>query len=465
MPPQVPSDRGHGFNARITGFVRSGRLRFRWLSSPVPTTVTSVLTRLWGRRASVYLGLGLLLRAAHTGAETTTDWNPPWHEGPMVPLPAGTRSVEIAAFDTPVWDAPMGVRRGSLKAGARLPLFGSRRASGSCAARWFLVGPLAWVCGEHARPSPLRFDQANPSPPRDGLPYRYYFAGSDGAFAYSALSLVGEGIPDSQLEPGFAVAAVYDKTVNGENNVHTTNGLWIPAHDLVPIHGSTFEGVHLINGEWSNVGWVVGSAIPATDAPFGKQVRRLPPLTRVQIKDRAEIRHVTWFRTERNDWVRANAVRRPNPAPPPLGVGATERWLDVDTKAQVLTAYVGARPVFTTLVSTGKGSADSESATPTGEHRIWVKLASSDMNNVEDQAASRYYAIEAVPWVQFFKGGYGLHAAFWHDAYGAPRSHGCVNLSPKDAAFLFGWTEPQLPAGWHAVLPTSVQLGTLVRVR
>jgi hypothetical protein len=261
------------------------------------------------------------------------------------------------------------------------------------------------------------------------------------------------------------VAAVNEKAVNAEKVVYTTNGLWIPVHDLAPIQGSGFAGEQLPNGELANIGWVVGKTVFTSDAPFGKRVRRLEPLTSIHITERSESRRATWLHTKQGDWVRATDIRLPAPASVPAQVSSNERWLDVDTRSQILTAYVGAQPVFTTLVSTGKGKAGSESATPAGEHRIWVKLASSDMTNVEDLGASQYYAIEAVPWVQFFKGGYGLHAAFWHEAFGTPRSHGCVNLSPRDAAFLFAWTEPALPAGWHAVLPTTVQPGTLVRVR
>lgn len=383
----------------------------------------------------------------------------------MVPLPSGTHSVQVDVFDTPVWDAPDGKRRGSLLAGARLPIFGSRRASGSCKARWFLVGSLAWVCGEQVRPSTSEPSRDGARPVHDGLPYRYYFAGSDGAFGYSALSLVGEGIPDSQLEPGFAVGAVTERTVSGEKVVYTTNGLWIPVSDLVPIQGSTFEGEELSAGDLTRVAWVVGRPVITRDTPFGKPTRRLMPLTSIHVAERSEVKGVAWVQAEQGDWVRASEVRQAAPGPIPSQVVEGERWIDVDTNTQVLTAYVGARAVFATLVSTGKGKPGSESATPPGEHRIWVKLASSDMTNVEDQAASQYYAIEAVPWVQFFERGYGLHAAFWHEAFGTPRSHGCVNLSPKDAVFLFTWTEPALPAGWHAVLPTPASSGTLVRVR
>jgi lipoprotein-anchoring transpeptidase ErfK/SrfK len=149
---------------------------------------------------------------------------------------------------------------------------------------------------------------------------------------------------------------------------------------------------------------------------------------------------------------------------PPAEAAPGERWLDVDLARQVLVAYRGERPLFAMPVSTGRGPAGSELATPPGVHRVWVKLATSDMDNLEDSGASRNYAIQAVPWVMYFDRGYGLHGAFWHHAFGHVMSHGCVNLTPADAERVFAWTSPHLPSGWSAVLPTEYELGTLVRV-
>jgi hypothetical protein len=71
-----------------------------------------------------------------------------------------------------------------------------------------------------------------------------------------------------------------------------------------------------------------------------------------------------------------------------------------------------------------------------------------------------------VPWVEYFEGGYALHAAYWHDDFGRPRSHGCVNLSPIDARRIFFWTDPPLPDAWHAVKSgATMGQGTWVRVR
>ncbi|NUQ78286.1 MAG: L,D-transpeptidase family protein [Polyangiaceae bacterium] len=61
------------------------------------------------------------------------------------------------------------------------------------------------------------------------------------------------------------------------------------------------------------------------------------------------------------------------------------------------------------------------------------------------------YQLRDVPYIQYFESGYALHAAYWHDVFGTPRSHGCVNLSPVDAHRLFLWTDPPIPDGWHAI--------------
>ncbi len=61
------------------------------------------------------------------------------------------------------------------------------------------------------------------------------------------------------------------------------------------------------------------------------------------------------------------------------------------------------------------------------------------------------FQLRDVPYIQYFESGYALHAAYWHDVFGTPRSHGCVNLAPVDAHRIFFWTDPPVPVGWHAV--------------
>jgi lipoprotein-anchoring transpeptidase ErfK/SrfK len=140
------------------------------------------------------------------------------------------------------------------------------------------------------------------------------------------------------------------------------------------------------------------------------------------------------------------------------------KWVDVSIKEQSLVAYVGRRPVYVTLVSTGRsGLMDPEKtdATVRGSFMIYQKEVSSTMDGDEDRSDS--FNLHDVPFVQYFHKGYALHGTYWHDDFGKTRSHGCVNLAPADAAWLFEWTDPVVPPEWHGVL--NKERGTVVLVR
>jgi lipoprotein-anchoring transpeptidase ErfK/SrfK len=136
----------------------------------------------------------------------------------------------------------------------------------------------------------------------------------------------------------------------------------------------------------------------------------------------------------------------------PVGIPAEARWVHVDLAEQVLTAYEGDRFVYATLVSTGK----KQWKTPRGLFRVWLKVRHGTMDGRLEP-----YHVEEVPHAMFFKGGAALHGAFWHDQFGFPVSHGCINLAPIDADWLFGWAPPELPGGWHSVLPLAAGLESL----
>ena len=77
---------------------------------------------------------------------------------------------------------------------------------------------------------------------------------------------------------------------------------------------------------------------------------------------------------------------------------------------------------------------------------------------------AKLYDVSAVPWAMRFKAGLYLHAAYWHDAFGVRRSHGCVNLSPRDARALYEWATPALPPGWSEV-EVPLDQALVVRIR
>ncbi len=145
---------------------------------------------------------------------------------------------------------------------------------------------------------------------------------------------------------------------------------------------------------------------------------------------------------------------------PPGWSAGGRKWIDISILRQSLVAYEGERPVFVTLVSTGAdglGDPKKTHSTIQGAFLIHTKhvAATMDGDDVGDE-----FDLRDVPFVQYFTEGFALHAAYWHDEFGTPRSHGCVNLAPRDAAWLFGWTTPDVPAGWHGAL--TLKHGTLV---
>lgn len=392
----------------------------------------------------------------------------PWQPVGAVPLPEEARSVVILRKDEPLQMAPSrdAKRRGSAALGARLPLYGAQRGPG-CTGKWLNVGPLAWVCG-----SEVQLSAAPPvaaRPPRwvpNGLPHNYQFAGPNGSLGYARLSLGDIGVPDYEYDPGFAVAILEVRQNSvGDQFGLTTKQLWVPMRDFHPVRKFLFRGAELREGNL-DVGWVVVDDARGRRSAGG--VRTSTSYTRFEkLTVLARKRHNKrwWYRVAEKQWLSEKELRVPQPAEPPAGIKPGERWIDVDIDHQVVTAYEGTRAVFATISSTGRGKGKSTMATPRGQFRTWVKLHTTDMTNLRNEYANRYYAIEEVPWVMFFKEGYGLHGTFWHRRFGHRKSHGCVNLSPLDAQRLFHWSSPRIPAGWTAALPTSYEPGTLVRVR
>jgi lipoprotein-anchoring transpeptidase ErfK/SrfK len=196
----------------------------------------------------------------------------------------------------------------------------------------------------------------------------------------------------------------------------------------------------------------------------------VPRFTAVQLTGNAvTIGGFTYEETEEGWWMRTADGQVARAEKPPKDLAPNEKWIDVNLKTQTLVAYEGEKPVYATVVSTGKKLAsrnpedkDKDHRTKPGTFRIREKHIASTMDG--DVATDGPYSIEDVPWIMYFNGSIALHGAFWHSNFGSTKSHGCVNLAPVDARAMFGWTDPPLPDGWHGVMSTPDRLGTRVIV-
>lgn len=417
----------------------------------------------WGV-PSLLIALSLIATSAHA------DDPGPWISG-LAALPSEARSAVVVRQDEHVFQAPRpdAPRRGTLIAGARMPLFAALNAPG-CPTPWLMLGPLAWLCRSTIQLSaspPLLASELSPES-EDGLPFRYFFVGRGGSAAYRSFALADMAEPEQELQQGFVVTVVEQRARGADVYGRTHRDRWVPMRDLIPVRSFLFHGEEIAEGHL-DIAWVLDDQSPVFSRPDGLSRAKDPAykmrFERVRIFEELRRNNSLFFRIGDNLWMRAKDLRRPTKTKRPDTVLPGERWIDVELASQTLVAYQNDTPVFATLVSTGKGAQGTATATPKGVHRIWIKLRSSTMDNLDDENAASNFAIEDVPYVQFFNKGVALHAAFWHRNFGRVKSHGCVNLTPLDAQRLFQFTGPRLPAGWSAAFPTEFEPGTAIQVR
>lgn len=214
---------------------------------------------------------------------------------------------------------------------------------------------------------------------------------------------------------------------------------YVRADNLHLTKPSNFQGVTVPPSFDKSLGWIIfdtkasknpGEPPPAEDPPtlLGETV--------AIIYETKEINGNKWCRIGEGWWINYSHLGLVTPSPRPKEVKKTDKWIEINLFEQTLIAYEGDRMVFTTLISSG----DDDFPTVEGLFRIWTKSKKSKMSGKENDPL--YYYIEDVPWQMYFHKSYALHTSYWHGYFGLPSSHGCINMSPKDAKWLFDWSGP-----------------------
>lgn len=288
------------------------------------------------------------------------------------------------------------------------------------------------------------------------------------------LSDEADGVIEKRMVSGFYVAIDRIFSWNNRTWYKTTKGLVAPADRFWQTSGSDFKGVDL-DGEKSKtpIAWVYGGRKSAPlyriDESAGtiKTEGSSDLFAPIALSGRTlDFKHTNYRETRDGLWVREKDVRIAEAGPPPADLQPNERWVDVNLGQQTLVVLEGTRPIYATLVSSGRQSPikDKDHRTPTGEWRVREKHLTTTMDGDGTAAGDLPYSIEDVPYVMYFYRAFALHGAFWHRNYGVQMSHGCVNLSPLDAKRVFFLTDPPLPEGFHGVWATKEHPGSRVIV-
>ncbi len=125
-------------------------------------------------------------------------------------------------------------------------------------------------------------------------------------------------------------------------------------------------------------------------------------------------------------------------------VHPSAKRIEVNLSDQLVIAYEWERPVFMARVATGTALSSARYLTPIGTYKTFQKRPSRHM--AAGNLANPSYDLPGVPWNSYItQNGIAFHGTFWHNDYGKPRSHGCLNLTPKAAKWIYRWTIPEVP--------------------
>jgi hypothetical protein len=223
------------------------------------------------------------------------------------------------------------------------------------------------------------------------------------------------------------------------------SGLWIRAQDvaqrergLIRFQGMTF------NATPANMfGWVIPlqSSVETKRTPGYETAdytgRQISEYSVVQVYASQTVGDTEWLLIGPDEWIEQRQVGKviPRTSPPEGVIGS--RWIEVNLYEQTLAVYENNQLVFATLIATGQ----EPFYTRPGVFPIYKKHESTPMQGAFEADRSDFYYLEDVPWTMYFDEARALHAAYWRTRFGFAQSHGCVNLSPGDAHWLFDWAQ------------------------
>lgn len=383
----------------------------------------------------------------------------------LAPLPRGDEGdayVLATEFDAPVW---LSTRKdtwglGVLRRGSVLLATVRSSSAGCSGGRWAALRSGGVVCSTDgveildAMPVPARLTLAPDlgSP----LPYRYAKV-AEGAPLFDRLPTAEQerAVDDGARPPGIAAEITsgvrfiaLDRPVDrdGTEFHRSLEGEVVRTEDLAMVEPPRMRGQPIIEADLP-IAFVHAADTQAfsLDAGSPAPIGTVQRFARFVVAEERVVDDAPWVVAEQGFAVPRTAVRVARRIRRPSGVDADDRWIHVHLPEQTLVAYAGDEPVYATLVSSGRPGYE----TPDGLYRIRRKYISRRMQGPDPDHGT--YDIAEVPWTMYYYAGLALHGAYWHDEFGRTRSHGCTNVSPVDARWLFRFTAPAVPDGWHGV--------------
>ena len=243
--------------------------------------------------------------------------------------------------------------------------------------------------------------------------------------------------PTRVIDPGrmrFVSYIHQSKDANGKTFVQLTTEEWMRA---APAAYSKFQGLEFFTNPKNDFGWIIDPTNSYTAPSFGapRTGKIYPRESTIQVYETVQAEGFFWYRISPTEWVSSQKARVVTLRPtPPEGV-PTNRWIELDLFQQTIMAYEDGRLLFATLMASGL----DPYFTQPGVFTIYEKKPLETMQGSFKAGRVDFYYLEDVPWTMYYDQARAIHTAYWHTYFGYPQSHGCVNLSPGDAHWLFLW--------------------------
>lgn len=290
------------------------------------------------------------------------------------------------------------------------------------------------------RPLPAQ----KPDPALQYAPDAYLSVTSGAISMYATLDDAISGSPVQSLGAGLMkYLAIIQRVDRAEGIFYgLTSGLWVRAADIDAsccIRSGRFQGLLFADNPPNSFGWIVDQAVPRTAPGYLAPEKKMTLYreTVVQIFDVQTADNTKWYMIGLDTWVERRYIRQMvvNPTPPE-GIDRN-RWIEINLYEQTLAVYEDNRLVFATLIASG---IDPFFTRP-GLFQVYEKLEKTNMSGAFEPDRSDYYYLENVPYTLYFDEARAIHGAYWRTLFGYPQSHGCINLSIGDAAWIYSWAD------------------------
>lgn len=224
--------------------------------------------------------------------------------------------------------------------------------------------------------------------------------------------------------------------LDGKTYLQLTSGGWTRA---APAAIPDYQGLAFFENPSNDFGWIIDQTpsyvSPSLNASLsGKNYVREDV---IQVFNTVEAEGLTWYQISATEWVNSQKTRVVSLNLNPPAEVTSNRWIELNLLQQTMSVYEDGQLKFATLIATGV----EPFFTQPGVFKIYEKKPLETMTGSFEADRSDFYYLEDVPWTMYFDQARALHTAYWRTFFGYAQSHGCVNLSPGDANWLFHWAD------------------------